>query len=770
MKKSTDNRLWLFLRLAICVLILFGVTFPSFKLPAKKIDHLLLIDSSYSMKVYRHNLEQIIEDYRLKHDHDSYQVLYFSNGINEGDLSDHFDQGHVTDLDKTFKEIRLMYDGTSRLEIDLVTDGKITELLPSSVDIPKEWAIHCIPMVNQKPLDVSIESLRILDTDPLNKDHVKGIQLAYSSTIEGPCNLIIASGSTTLYEGICQLRQGQHSLQLVCDFVKDKGPLRGQVHVDGDTNPHNNIGYVIHEEGPTTKYLVISNDPQPKGLKSLLSYGQINYQIIEPQQVFGQTLSNLDYDGFILDNCSGDDFTHEGIHLIDQVVSQQGKALFVIGGDQSFGLGSYADSGLERLLPVEDALSGPEQEGNSSLVIVLDTSGSMEDTAFGTKKITMAKSGVQAVINQLHPDDTFGLIGFSDVYEWLQPLEAVSNLETIDHTFIDVGAKGGTLIKPSLVKAYEALSVLETNKEKHILLITDGQGEQEGYDDLLTQIIDKNISLSCIGIGDDIADDFLEQLSTLGEGAFYQVDDIRNLPEIMVRNLYENVKETLQIGKFPVVDSETSPYETGKPTTISQYVATTAKENAKVRLTINHYDPLLVTQGYGIGNVGVYTSNLSTGWSGDYLINGGSDLLVETLKSLPLETRDDAFYLTVEGNRLTIDHRDPQVTSFKIVENGTVLEELTSLTGHSLVYAFSNFEGQLQVNGYDQDQELVASNSILVNYSAEHKINDRPLWRSHPEIFTKDPSADPRRSLKSIYVIWPLICMLFILSVYYRGK
>ncbi|MBN2897894.1 MAG: VWA domain-containing protein, partial [Clostridia bacterium] len=405
----------------------------------------------------------------------------------------------------------------------------------------------------------------------------------------------------------------------------------------------------------------------------------------------------------------------------------------------------------------------------SAVIVVLDSSGSMADTSSGTKKITLAKSGIQAVIDQLHPEDMMGVIGFSDVYEWLQPLASVKAINTDAIDFKTLGAKGGTLIKPSLVVAYEAMKNVSTEKEKHILLITDGQGEQEGYEDLLTQFKKHQITLSCIGIGDDIAADFLSGLSIGSNGSFYQVSDINTLPKIMVRDIYKHGKEILQEGIFEVTRAETAEKD-GSNARVKRYVATTSKPDSKVLLKLNTFDPLLVTGSYGGGKVCALTTSLSEDWSGDLLEYYGSEIM-DILKHLVLTTDSRALSVSRDGNRLTIVPINSNLIKVDLLYHGNIIESFSDIIlNQPMMHSVGDASGTYQINGYNLANQMIASNTIEFEYSAEHQLSTSPLWEDHPELFNITALKSQERVIKTRYLTWPLICMLFLFSIYYRGK
>lgn len=159
-------------------------------------------------------------------------------------------------------------------------------------------------------------------------------------------------------------------------------------------------------------------------------------------------------------------------------VKDYGCGLVACGGEDSFALGGYLDTELEKLLPVDMQLRGVNEKQNLAMVMVIDHSGSMSEQTEGGTNLDLAIAAAKAAVDQLDTKDEVGVVTFDDGYTWQVPLEKVKDKDKIHQSIETISEGGGTTIKPA-VRA--ALNEIKKSKAqlKHIVLLTDGQGKPE---------------------------------------------------------------------------------------------------------------------------------------------------------------------------------------------------------------------------------------------------------------------------------------------------
>ena len=80
-------------------------------------------------------------------------------------------------------------------------------------------------------------------------------------------------------------------------------------------------------------------------------------------------------------NVDAESLSEKQTAALDEAVRTLGCGLAVFGGDSSYALGGYRGSALEKMLPVTIDVRNRLDLPSTALVLVLDKSGSMADSA-----------------------------------------------------------------------------------------------------------------------------------------------------------------------------------------------------------------------------------------------------------------------------------------------------------------------------------------------------------------------------------------------------
>jgi len=134
-------------------------------------------------------------------------------------------------------------------------------------------------------------------------------------------------------------------------------------------------------------------------------------------------------------------------------------------------------------------------------VFVLDESGSMRDS----NKWENAKKGLvlcQEALDEL--DINFGVVGFSDTPQIHKNLEDKFDESFRDNEMnsIDASPSGGTNDADAVQVALEMLRIQDPQKQKTVIVITDGEGKKEEMKKLVGEAEEAGIKIIGVGIGD----------------------------------------------------------------------------------------------------------------------------------------------------------------------------------------------------------------------------------------------------------------------------
>ncbi len=231
----------------------------------------------------------------------------------------------------------------------------------------------------------------------------------------------------------------------------------------------------------------------------------------------------------VLDDLPASAFPPDEQESLVRAVTERGIGLFVAGGKASFGPGGYHRTPLESVLPVEFEQKREKRDPSTTLVVIIDTSGSMSGT-----RVQLAKEVARLAIRRLLPHDKVGIVEFYGAKRWAAPIQPASNAIELQRALNRMTAGGGTIIMPAIEESYYGLQNVRT-RYKHVLVLTDGGVEAGAFEPLLRKMARKGINVSTVLIGGGAHSSFLVSLSRWGKGRFYSVPNRFNLPEVILK-------------------------------------------------------------------------------------------------------------------------------------------------------------------------------------------------------------------------------------------
>ncbi|TCZ73563.1 VWA domain-containing protein [Paenibacillus albiflavus] len=465
--------------------------------------------------------------------------------------------------------------------------------------------------------DVAIESLKL--PEKLYQAEKFAFEVAIRSTIAGTGELRIYEDNRELAAMPVEVSRGENQFVLQ-SLAKTTGlhQYRAEIYMDGDKQAVNNVGYAFSKVIGSPKVLIVEGKPNlSSNITAALESGIVEYEIIAPE-VFPHELAKLTaYDSIILNDVSADRFSGLQMEMIEKAVSSYGIGLMMVGGEDSFGMGGYYKTPIEKALPVRMELEGKREIPSLGLILVIDRSGSMSGD-----KIELAKESAMRTVELMRAKDTVGVVAFDSQPWWVVEPQKLTDKNEVINKIKSIQSQGGTEIYPALKTGYDQLKELSAQR-KHMILLTDGQsGPDPGYQDMLKDMTQHQITLSTVGIGQDTDVQFLEWLAKEAKGRAYQTNDQSTLPAIFSREAVMMARSYIVnqpfIPAIATMNDWSQMFVDGVPS-IQAYVATTAKEAAESILVSPEPDPLLVRWQYGSGRSVAWTSDLTGKWSKDWI-------------------------------------------------------------------------------------------------------------------------------------------------------
>ena len=463
------------------------------------------------------------------------------------------------------------------------------------------------------------------------------------STSDNDVSIAVYKNNRLVAAADVHVRAGENRFAFT-DIADEGGgiALRAEIRAVNDRFTQNNRAFAYSYVADAPKVLVIGYENSEADIVKILKAAGVNITVTQAAAA-PSTVDRLNaYDSVLLADAPLDVMPDGFADALESYARNTGGGVLCIGGENSYALGGYYNTPLETLLPVEMRLKDMEDVPNLGMIVVLDRSGSMTSGSYGISKLELAKEAVIRAVDALSPEDTFGVIAFDDGFDWAVPFAALGgSASAVQSRIAQITPGGGTSILPGLTEAVRVLAASDT-KLKHIILLTDGQAETSGYNNVLAQMADAGITLSGIAVGADADRRLLEELSDKGGGRFYYTDEFTDLPKIFTKETNLAGKVYLNQRTFYPALGVVSPILSGITafSPLDGYISATAKPRADVILTSDTDEPVLAAWQYGLGRTVAWTTDAAGMWTADWLADGTGEALLRNAVSWTLRRQD----------------------------------------------------------------------------------------------------------------------------------
>lgn len=708
----------------------------------------------------------------------------------------------ATNIQEAVESALGLFERGGSKRIVLITDGE-----ENQGDILKS-----IPLINEQKIDFKVYKITGEKGDEIYVDNVKvpdnisvgeefSVSIDIKSNYATKAKLTLFSGRNKVGEQQVQIQKGKNSF-----VFKDKqssGGFKGYrvlIEADGDKNKVNNEFSTFTNVMDKPNILLINGvKGDSKALEEILVNSGANIKKISPSASPSTLNELLEYKSIVLNDVHRDDLSNGFMDNIEAYVKDYGGGLITFGGEDSYALGGYKDTSLEKVLPVYMDKRGKNEVPSISINLIIDKSGSMSAEGGGVSKLTLAKEAAMKALENLREVDEISVIAFDDTYDEVVPLQKVGDKEAIRELISGIQIRGGTSIYPALEQGYN-MQMQSSAKIKHTILLTDGQDGYgfDNYSNLLNKFNDNNITLSTVAVGEGANADLLNQLASIGRGRSYYTDIYTDIPRIFA-------KEVLLSAGTYIINEEFTPKilsnheilagvktSDGIPSLLG-YIGTSIKENAVEILSSNHDEPILAAMQYGIGRTVSFTSDASGEWSKNYLAWEYGPQLIKNMVyfTIPKYGEEGKLNISQQGNEAKVEFyndkisKDAKVKGIYNGENGEEGEfELSQVEP-------GKFEANIPLNSLgfynfsirEEESGEIKNNykgAFALQYSDEYKFNTNGeklevVIKETKGSFINKPEevfeGKLQREYKKINLTTPLIIisiLLFMLDIAYR--
>ncbi|MBI2688082.1 MAG: VWA domain-containing protein [Acidobacteria bacterium] len=529
------------------------------------------------------------------------------------------ESGRGTDLEAALREaLAAMPEGLVP-RVLLMSDGKenkgsVTRSLYQArqLNIP----IDIIPLAGRPKPDLRLESVFL----PMRA--FTGDRFPIDITIEAPrraaAEVVLTAEGKPLGNNQVQLEQGLNRVRVhvalnVPGAIDISGAIRSQ-----------ELGEVRFAQSISLRRpraLFVTQDPSgsEKHLFGVLAAAQ--YDVLMSNSLDTSKLD--DFQLLLLNNYDIENIPAGDKDAVEAWV-KQGGGLMLIGGERMTYLeGKKQEDAMDRVLPAK--LAPPRSPEGTCVVLIVDKSSSMEG-----RKMELARVASIGVIENLRSVDMVGVLIFDNSFQWAVPIRKAEDRTLIKRLVAGITPDGGTQIAPALTEAYRKTIPVKATF-KHIVLLTDGISEEGDSLSLAKEAITQNITISAVGLGQDVNRAYLEKIAAFSKGKSYFLNDPAGLEQILLKDVMEFTGSTaIEKAILPVVDRQTEVLDgvgIESAPALKGYTKFIAKPTAETILSIDKKDPLLVRWQYGLGRATVFTSDAKNRWAEPWLAWKGFDRL-----------------------------------------------------------------------------------------------------------------------------------------------
>lgn len=532
--------------------------------------------------------------------------------------------------------------------------------------------VYTSPLETRVHKDVWVEN--IMAPPAVTADEQFPIEVHVYSQSASAGTVELKKGNEVLETKNVKLEQGLNRIAFETR-VKDETNtvvLTASVKSPDDSFPGNNSFRqpVVVNGRPHVLYIE-SHEPSAQYLKNALQAEGLIVDVAPPD-LLPSSAAILDaYDAVILSDVDPKTLSAQQKQAVETYVRELGGGFIMAAGENTYGKDGYSDTPIEKALPV--TFDTKKRPPTIAMAVVIDVSGSMSQG-----QLTIAKEAAKAPLKSLRNSDRFGVLSFNTGFNWVAPIQFVSNRAQLNAGIESLYAGGGTNIYVGLNAAYAALKDAP-DEVKTVVVLSDGLTQTADFQGLATSMIKAGINVSTVTVGLQSNRELMADIAMWGKGRAYYIQTYDRVPQIFIKETELALGKTLQEQPFlPIVKKSVEAFkgiDFAKAPRLLGYVVTKPKPTAEVLLTESWTDePLLARWQYGLGKGAIFTSDVKTRWSAEWITWQGyakfwSQVVRETMRRQNDEQFD--FKVTRKG--------DGAVVSINAVEkNGRFRNDLQS--------------------------------------------------------------------------------------------
>jgi uncharacterized membrane protein len=519
--------------------------------------------------------------------------------------------------------------------IVVVSDGVETDgdaLAAAASAASRGVVVDVVPIEREPSPEIAVERVRIPET--ANPGEPVELRIVTRSTQASDVRVRVTRNGEVIAEAETEVAAGDDVL-VMRDVAPEAGVHRYDVLVEpigaGDASSENNEGGAFLRVSGESRVLILAGEPdEATALADAIGRGGSEVEVAGASRAPADLATLAGYDLLVLSDLPSRTLSEDQLLMIQSYVRDLGGGLLMLGTRDAFGLGGYAYTPVEEALPATFDLRQRRDRASLAMIIAIDNSGSMGmEIAPGRSKLDVANEAAGRSARLLSPFDRVGVMHVDTAVHWTLRMTGVEDPEQVAAAIRRAQPGGGGIdVDVALLESYRTLRA-ETTQLKHLLLFSDGEDSQNlpGMRRVVQEAVDDRITTSIVSMGNGTYTPELEALSRIGQGRFYIVENLTELPRIFTQETIEASRSAIVeepfVPSIGVPGAATRGIDFGAAPELGGYVVVNARPAGSVLLGAVDEDPLLVTWQYGIGRSAVFAADGGSlftrtwvGWSG----------------------------------------------------------------------------------------------------------------------------------------------------------
>jgi len=503
----------------------------------------------------------------------------------------------------SMRRIVLLSDGQQNLG-DALQEAQLLQQQGIRLDI--------VPLPSTSGVEARVDGLNAPTLVRTNERFTLHIKLY--STVAQTGTLRLYLDQTLLQQQPVRLNPGSQELTFTLS-APSAGFHTFRVALDApqDTLLQNNeAAAFVNVQGPPHVLLIEGSTGSGHNILSALQATKIDVVVGTPGDVPTTLDGLIAYGCVILADVPAASLGTARMLTLQSFVRDLGRGLVVSGGENSYGVGGYANTPLEQTLPVR--MDIPQHKDTPSIAVVL-----IIESLEGQTSINISKEAAKGVITLLTPHDQVGISEANG--NLVIPMQNVTNKQALTNAIDAMNPNDPGTYLPDFVNAEQVL-LHSTAKIKHVILLGDGD-TQDNYAPQILKMAKEHITVSTVATNFNGAHDFgtMYDIASWGQGRCYSANNAQAIPEILLKETQQATRRATINEPFVPAIVSAHPILTGLHAfpSLQGYVATTPKEAAQLVLVSHLDDPVLAAWQYGLGRVAAWTSDSAGLWTTNWL-------------------------------------------------------------------------------------------------------------------------------------------------------